>query len=82
MTSVGALQSPGALPAPLHGSRRVQPRGFDRLVIRLSVAMLRWARNRADRSIVPHEQVVLRNRNARDREARELAAQLGSHRLL
>ncbi|QNE47166.1 hypothetical protein F1C58_09820 [Glaciihabitans sp. INWT7] len=82
MTSAVALQHSTALPSTLRGSRRAQPRGFDRIVIRVSVAMLRWARKRADRSIVPYEEAVLRNRNALDRDAREKACPLGPIRLV
>ena len=38
-------------PAPGHAA----PHGFDRLVMRLSVTMLIWARNHADRIAVSHE---------------------------
>ncbi|MET4704158.1 hypothetical protein [Frigoribacterium sp. UYMn621] len=82
MTSAVALQHSSALPSARRGSRRAQPRGFDRFVIRVSVAMLRWARTRADRSIVPHDEAVLRNRNALDRDARETASPLGPIRLV
>ncbi len=78
MTSAVALQHSSALPATL----RAQPQGFDRIVIRVSVAMLRWARKRADRSIVPYDEAVLRNRNALDRDAREKASPLGPIRLV
>ena len=41
-------------------TRRVRPRGIDLLIMRLSLSTLRWARRRADRRALTHEQHVLR----------------------
>lgn len=47
--------------APLVASRRVRPAGFERAVMRLSLAVLLWARRRADRSAIsPEEHALLR----------------------
>lgn len=61
--------------------RHARPSAFDRAVVRLSVAMLRWARNRANRSYRSRDELALRNRNSLDREARERAAILNALRL-
>lgn len=37
-------------------ARRPRPRGLDRAVIVLGVAMLRWARKRADRGLMTREE--------------------------
>lgn len=36
--------------------RRARPRGFDRAVMLVSVAMLRWARRRADRMTISSQE--------------------------
>ena len=61
---------------------RVRPSAFVRAIMRLSVAMLRWARNHADRSFRSWDELARENRNARDRESREHAAGLGPLRIL
>jgi hypothetical protein len=68
----------------LHGgfTRDARPSGLDRAIMRLSVAMLRWARNHADRSFRSWDERALANRNALDREARESASSLGPLRIL
>jgi len=45
-------------------ARRARPHGLDRLVMRLSLAMLLWARRRADRGMLTHEEQALRRANA------------------
>lgn len=37
-------------------TRHARPRGIDRIVMRLSLMTLLWARRRADRSILSHEE--------------------------
>jgi hypothetical protein len=63
-------------------TRHARPSVFDRAVMRLSVAMLRWARNHADRSFRSWDELALINRDALDRETRENAAPLGPLRFL
>jgi len=63
-------------------TRHARPSALDRAIMRLSVAMLRWARNHADRSFRSWGELALTNRNALDREARENAALLGALRIL
>ena len=41
-------------------AHRARPRGIDRLVMRLSLTTLLWARRRADRGNLTHEQHTLR----------------------
>lgn len=53
--------------------RRARPSGFDRLVMRLSLAALLWARRRADRAVPTREEHARRYELQRDRERRELA---------
>jgi hypothetical protein len=53
MTATAVLHSASA-------ARRARPRGLDRLVMRLSLAMLMWARHRADRSALSHEEHTIR----------------------
>src|ERR1700712_1068601 len=43
-----------------YGTRRVRPHGLDLLVMRLSLATLLWARRRADRNLMTHEENMLR----------------------
>jgi hypothetical protein len=63
-------------------SRQSRPSAIDRAVMRLSVAMLRWARNHANRSFRTWDELSLSNRNALEREARESAPGLAPLRLL
>lgn len=42
-----------------YNSRRVHPHGLDLVVMRLSLATLLWARRRADRSLMTHEEKML-----------------------
>ncbi|HEY0258298.1 MAG TPA: hypothetical protein VGC18_00470 [Lacisediminihabitans sp.] len=51
-----------------------RPRGIDRLVILVSIAMLRWARRRADRAWLPYEEHTRLVRNFLERQRREDAA--------
>ena len=59
----------------VHGSRsrRARPDGLSRAVMLLSISMLRWARKRADRAEVTHEERVLLMRLAREQRVRENA---------
>jgi hypothetical protein len=59
MTATTVFQHQYAAPAV----RRARPHGLDRLVMRLSLAMLLWARQRADRSMVSHEEHAIRRAN-------------------
>jgi hypothetical protein len=61
--------------------RHARPSAFDRAVVHLSMAMLRWARNRASRSYRSRDELAVRHRNSLDREARERAAILTALRL-
>jgi hypothetical protein len=58
--------------------RRARPHGIDRLVMRLSLAMLLWARHRADRGVLTHEQHLIRRTTALalEREQRDAAARI------
>ncbi|CAN5304405.1 hypothetical protein BH11ACT4_BH11ACT4_10800 [soil metagenome] len=58
--------------------RRPRPRGIDRVVMRLSLAMLLWARHRADRGVVTHEEHTLRRATALavERDRRDAAARI------
>jgi hypothetical protein len=51
--------------------RRARPHGVDRLVMRLSLAMLIWARKRADRDALSHDERALRVSQARALQTRE-----------
>lgn len=62
-------------------ARRIRPSGFDRAVMRLSLAMLLWARRRAERAAVTHDEHArtrreLQNLQHREREAALLAARV------
>jgi hypothetical protein len=63
-------------------SRHARPRGIDRVIIRLGLAMLEWARRRADRSTLTYEESTRVTRLARERESRENATLLIGTRLL
>ena len=54
--------------------RRVRPSGFDRAVMRLSLAMLLWARRRAERTVVSPEEHALQRRARADLARREHTA--------
>jgi hypothetical protein len=56
--------------------RRARPHGVDRLIMRLSLAMLIWARKRADRDAVSHDERALRVSQARALQTREHEAAL------
>ena len=53
--------------------RRVQPFGFDRAVIRLSLAMLRWARRHAERTAISPEEHELMRQARSELQRREHA---------
>lgn len=59
-------------------ARRARPHGLDRVVMRLSLAMLLWARHRADRGILSHEEHAIRRANALvlEREWRDAARRI------
>ena len=61
---------------------RSRPSVLDRAIVRLSVAMLRWARNHADRSFRTWDELSLSNRNALEREARANVPIPGPQRLI
>lgn len=60
MTAITVVQRAYAAP----GARRPRPHGLDLLVMRLSLAMLLWARQRADRGVMSHEEHARRRANA------------------
>lgn len=62
-------------------TRRARPRGIDRIVMRLSLMTLLWARRRADRGMLSHEEHTRRIELERAREQRERAAALLLSRL-
>ncbi|MCU1440599.1 MAG: hypothetical protein JWP85_1596 [Rhodoglobus sp.] len=61
--------------------RRARPHGVDRLVMRLSLAMLIWARERAERDAVSHDERVLRISQVRATQRREHDAALRAARV-
>jgi hypothetical protein len=63
-------------PAPGHAA----PHGFDRLVMRLSVTMLIWARNHADRIAVSHQDRSSMLADHHSRAHRERVAMLMAYR--
>jgi hypothetical protein len=70
------------LAAPvLVGARRARPRGLDRLVMRLSLTMLLWARHHAERDVLSHEEHALRRAVALGIQEREREAALGVARV-
>lgn len=60
-------------PAP---SRRARARGIDRIIIRASLATLRWARRRADRAQLGRDEIIARHELSRELERREHDAAL------
>jgi hypothetical protein len=74
MTATTVFQHGYAVPT----TRRPRPHGIDRVVMRLSLAMLRWARARADRATLSHEEHALRRANdlVLERERREAALRI------
>lgn len=52
-------------------ARRVRPSGFDRAVMRLSLAMLLWARRRAERTAVTHDEHARLRRELQELRRRE-----------
>lgn len=52
-------------------ARRPRPHGLDLLVMRVSLAMLVWARRRADRVSVQHEERLRQHHLRRETERRE-----------
>ena len=61
---------------------RSRPSVLNRAIMRLSVAMLRWARNHADRPLRTWDELSLSNRNALEREARANVPIPGRQRLI
>ena len=74
MTATTVFSQHYAAPA----ARRARPHGFDRLVMRLSLAALLWARHRADRGILTHDEHMLRRANALavERDQRDAALRI------
>jgi hypothetical protein len=68
MTTVSALEHLIESPA---GSR-ARPHGIDRLVMRLSLAMLVWARRRSEKSIITRDEHAILFAQQRGLETREL----------
>lgn len=62
-------------------SRRARPHGVDRLVMRLSLAMLLWARRRADRAQPGHEEHAIRRAVALSIERERHAAMARIYRV-
>jgi hypothetical protein len=63
-------------------ARRARPHGIDLIVMRLSLAMLLWARERADRSTLSHEEHTIRRANALALESEQREAALRIARVL
>lgn len=83
MTTATATDLDFLLSATRDGvSRQSRPSAMDRAIMRLSVALLRWARNHANRSFRTWDELSLNNRNALEREAREGAPGVAPLRLL
>ncbi len=61
---------------------RSRARGIDLLVMRLSLAMLHWARRRADRDVLPREEQARRHQVRADIAHREHLAALRAARVL
>ena len=64
-----------------HVERRARPSGLDRVVMRVSLAMLLWARRHADRAAVSREQqqrryAMLRDLDRRSHDAAMLIARV------
>lgn len=55
-------------------ARRSRPHGIDLLVMRMSLAMLLWARRRANRTVMTREENLRRREVAVATEVREHAA--------
>lgn len=53
--------------------RRARPGGLDRIVMRLSLAMLLWARRHADRTALSHDEQARRRRVQLEIERRDHA---------
>ena len=77
MTNALAL-STASRTSVLAPRRRAKPRGFERFVMRVSVAMLLWARRRADRATPTREEFMLRRANeiALEQERRRAEARI------
>ncbi|MHC5795843.1 hypothetical protein ACVXZ4_06755 [Lacisediminihabitans sp. FW035] len=83
MTTATATDLDLLLSATRDGVRgHSRPSTMDRAIMRLSVAMLRWARNHANRSFRTWDELSLSNHNALEREARENASIPGPQRLI
>lgn len=57
-------------------ARRVRPHGLDRVIMRVSLMMLLWARRHADRTAVSHEEHTRMYRELQRFERRERDAAL------
>lgn len=62
-------------------SRRARARGVDRLVMRVSMSVLLWARRRADRAALPREHALRMRELAISMEQREHEASLRAARV-
>jgi hypothetical protein len=83
MTTATAINRRVAAPT----AHRGRPRGLDRLVMRLSIAMLKWARRRADRSAMSYENLPFEERarihnETMARERRENLSSIQAMRIL
>ncbi|MEP6480972.1 MAG: hypothetical protein ABJA94_03080 [Rhodoglobus sp.] len=72
MTATSVYKQSHAAPA----ARRARAHGIDRLVMRLSLVMMLWARQRADRGFITREQHTLRRENTLVIEREQRAAAL------
>lgn len=52
-------------------ARRARPSGFDRAVMRLSLAMLLWARRHAERTAITRDEHTRMRRELHDLQGRE-----------
>lgn len=78
MTATTVFQHQYAVPT----ARRARPHGIDLIVMRLSLAMLLWARERADRGTLSHEEHAIRRANALALESEQREAALRIARVL
>ncbi|WP_354570090.1 hypothetical protein [Glaciihabitans sp. UYNi722] len=75
-----AVAYDGGIHAPR--SRRARPHGLNRVVMRLSIVMLKWARRRAERSALTYEESARLLRMQQQRQAHENETALMAMRLL
>jgi hypothetical protein len=82
MNANAVLEVPTATTPKASAARRARPYGFDLLVMRISLAMLLWARRRADRTAVTRAEQRLHYLVALERERHDHEAPRGFARLV